>query len=233
MSQQANTDMTGKMSAKLGRPGWMLATYGLLGRFSAPVWRLALSVRKRRNKETDTSVTQKLGAPSATRPSGQLVWLHGVSVGESMALRPLIAALSNSRPELHFLLTSSTTTSAAALLQNGLPPRTIHQFAPVDTKSAVDAFLNHWQPDAVAFSERDFWPGLIRWTQEWGQSRNVAPLLINSRMSQDSLKRRTRGATLFRDLLRGFPKILLQDEGSQARFVSLGVPANQLEIVGS
>ncbi|MEM1366126.1 MAG: hypothetical protein AAGH82_10305, partial [Pseudomonadota bacterium] len=47
------------------------------------------------------------------------------------------------------------------------------------------------------------------------------------------LKRRTRGATLFRDLLRGFPKILLQDEGSQARFVSLGVPANQLEIVGS
>lgn len=218
---------------KLPNPGFLLRFYSAIGRISMPVWKIALRIREGRGKEDAARLGEKFGQTLVSRPEGRLVWLHGVSVGESMALRPLIEELSAAQPDLNFLLTSSTTASAQALEQNGLPPRTIHQFAPVDTRVAVDRFLNHWRPDAIGFSERDFWPGLIRWTQEWGSKRGVMPVLVNSRMSSDSFQRRNKVASLFRDLLGGFPKILLQDEGSRERFLALGVKNEQLEVVGS
>ncbi|MEO0636750.1 MAG: glycosyltransferase N-terminal domain-containing protein [Pseudomonadota bacterium] len=217
----------------LPRPGYLLRLYSALGSVSLPLWRIAMKWRLRRGKEHPVRVEEKFGVTSVTRPGGPIVWLHGVSVGEAMALRAVIIALGEARPDLHFLLTSSTTASADALKQNGLPPRTIHQFAPADTRSAVDTFLAHWRPDAIAFSERDFWPGLIRWSQEWGSQRGVHPLLINSRMSEASFVRRRRAGRLFQDLLGGFPHILLQDTASLARFKAIGAKEEALEVVGS
>src|SRR4051812_33604915 len=97
--------------------------------------------RARRNKEDAARLHERLARPTRSRPAGGLVWLHGVSVGESLSLLPLIAALQSRRPGLNVLVTSGTVTSAEVLSRR-LPAGVIHQYAPVDAPGAAARFLD-------------------------------------------------------------------------------------------
>ena len=61
----------------------------------------------------------------------------------------------------------------------------VHQYIPLDVVCAVDAFLDHWKPDLVAWTESEFWPALI----DGVGRRNIPLVLINARMSEKSYKR--------------------------------------------
>jgi len=123
------------------------AATGLLEPFASRV----LRARARRGKEDPARLGERLGRAERPRPAGGLVWLHGVSVGESVSLLPLVAALGAGRPDLTLLVTSGTRTSAE-LLAARLPAGVIHQYVPVDAPGAVARFLDHWRPDAGSSS---------------------------------------------------------------------------------
>lgn len=220
------------MSKQLPNSPISLKIYTSVGRISDPLWKMALAIRAKKGKEHPIRKVEKLGQASQIRPNGKLIWLHGVSVGESLALKPLIETLTAADENIHCLLTTSTTGSWDAWEKIGLPERTIHQFAPIDCYNAVHQFLDHWRPDAIALSERDFWPGLIRWSQVWAKG-HVPVLLINSRLSDASLKRRSKAQNLYSCLLNGFDQILLQDEHSFSNFEKIGVATQKLQVVGS
>ena len=74
---------------------------------------------------------EKLGHASQPRPDGTLIWFHAASVGESLSVLALIDRMGRALPQAHFLITSGTATSAR-LVGSRLPPRTQHQFAPLD-----------------------------------------------------------------------------------------------------
>jgi 3-deoxy-D-manno-octulosonic-acid transferase len=198
-----------------------------------PVWRTVLLVRVILGKERNNRALEKLGRPSAARPDGLLIWLHGVSIGECQALRPVIERLGEAHSDCHFLLTTSTAGSLKTLEEQGLPPRTIHQFAPLDSRLAVRRFLHHWKPDVFALSERDFWPGTIMWAQRWAAQNGKQTLLINSRMSNASFERREKYRSFYEPLLSGFPRILLQDQESLLNFTAFGIDPSKLEVVGN
>jgi 3-deoxy-D-manno-octulosonic-acid transferase len=146
-----------------------------------------------------------------------LVWLHGVSVGESLSLLPLIAAIRTRRPDLTILVTSGTVTSAG-LLARRLPPGVIHQFAPVDTPGAAKRFLDHWRPGAALFVESELWPNLIA-----AAARRGARLaLISARMTQESAQGWRRAPQTARALLGAFDLVLAQDEATAGRLADLG-----------
>ena len=73
-----------------------------------PLFKVAVKRRLRLGKEHSTRWKEKLGAPSIARPSGKLVWLHAVGLGEVLALRGLIEKLHDKEESLNFLVTSST-----------------------------------------------------------------------------------------------------------------------------
>lgn len=76
----------------------MLRLVLAVSRAAAPLAEPILKRRLARGKEDPTRWREKLGEASAPRPNGPLVWMHGVGVGEVMALRGLIAQLAEARP---------------------------------------------------------------------------------------------------------------------------------------
>src|SRR5262245_56778596 len=91
----------------------------------SPAVPLFLLARLRRGKEELSRVNERRGYPSRERPEGVLIWIHGASVGESLAALPLIECLLE-RPERNVVVTTGTVTSAK-LMAERLPSNAIHQ----------------------------------------------------------------------------------------------------------
>ena len=194
-----------------------LIAWRLLTRLLEPLTPRLLDARAKQGKEDPARVDERLGRASVARPAGDLVWLHGVSVGETLSLLPVVERLRRQRPDLAVLVTSGTLTSAALLAQR-LPAGVIHQFAPVDTPGAVTAFLDHWRPALAVFVESELWPNLIL----EARGRGVKLVLASARITGKTVDgwRRFPGAA--RTVLSSFDRILPQDETSAARLESLG-----------
>ncbi|MCV6591345.1 MAG: 3-deoxy-D-manno-octulosonic acid transferase [Silicimonas sp.] len=206
-------------------------TWAYLGfsQISGPIWRFAHGRRLQKGKEDPARLAEKYGRYSRERPAGEVIWLHALSVGESLALVPLIEHALEQRPGAHVVLTSSTLTSVRALEGAGLPARCIHVFQPVDTAPAVRRFLDHWRPDVAGFAELDFWPRLMIDTAR----RGIPMVLINSRMQAGNFVRRSKIRGMTRDVLRLFDHLLVQDGASAERFAALGAAQGRIEVAGA
>lgn len=196
----------------------MLRFYLLFARFNAPLWRLVLRRRLSQGKEDSARVQEKMGHGLAERPSGEIIWIHGVSVGESLSLLTLLTELGKALPDAHFVLTTNTRTSADTLQRMGLPPRVIHQYQPCDTAPAIHRFLAHWKPSVAVFSELDMWPSLLTQTANEG----IPMLLINARMSARSVHKRRHVKGVYRALVRRLDAILTQEDVSRDNFIAMG-----------
>jgi len=204
----------------------LFAAYGLAGRLGTPLVSLYLARRAARGKEEPGRRGERLGRALLPRPAGPLVWIHAASVGESLAVLPLLQALRRTRPELTLLMTSGTVTSAR-LLAERLPPGALHQYVPVDLPGAVERFLDHWRPGLALFVESELWPTTLRRLRR----RRIPAALVNARMSARSFRRWSRAPSLVRSLLDCFRLLLAESEASAARFRALG--ATQVEATGN
>lgn len=204
-------------------------TFGLRAYRSAtaalsPAAKLVLHERAARGKEDRERLSERLGIASAKRPEGTLIWIHGASVGETLAALPLLSRLL--APGRHALVTSGTVTSAK-LMGERLPPGAIHQFVPIDTPAAARNFLDHWRPDVGLFVDSDLWPNLLMSAAE----RNIPLALINARISAKSAENWMRVPQTARALLSAFRAVLAMDRETAERFLALG--ASNVQVTGS
>lgn len=207
----------------------LLRLYLAFSRVSGPLWRLAHRRRVARGKEDPNRLSEKYGMAPGPRPEGRALWFHALSVGESLALVPLIERALKEVPDAHVVLTTSTVTSIAALERAGLDARVTHAMLPVDTAGAVRRFLDYWRPEIAVFAELDFWPRLMVETKK----RSIPIILVNARMSERNLASRGRLGGMMRDVLGLFDRMLLQDAESFERFVRLGAERKKLSVVGA
>lgn len=209
-------------------PGSGLALQGYLA-LSRGIPLLAPTVLNRRlarGKELPDRWREKLGHPSQSRPDGALIWLHAVGLGETLALRGLIAALADQAPAAQFLVTSTTRGSAEVFARN-LPPRTRHQFLPLDAPGYLKRFLDHWRPGLSIWAEQDLWPGAVTATA----ARGIPLALVNARMNAEAYARRARWKGLYANLLARFALITAQDAGTARHLQALG--AKGVAVTGS
>ncbi len=160
-----------------------LALYRFGTRLLEPLAPWLVEQRLKRGKENPDRIGERFGVSQVARPSGLLIWMHAASVGESRLLLDIFAALRKRRPNLHALVTTQTTTSAD-MIATSAPQNVIHQMAPVDGPKAVEAFLEHWQPDAAVFAEGEIWPNMLAGLQR----HHVAASLVNARMTTKTLR---------------------------------------------
>ncbi len=203
-----------------------LKIYRAASRAAEPIASFALRRRLKSGKEDPNRVNERRGVASRERPNGMLVWIHGASVGESLSVIPLVERLLELRPDLNFLVTTGTVTSAK-LMTDRLPPRAFHQFIPLDHPDFVNAFLDHWQPDAAIFVESEFWPNLILTARK----RVSSMALVNGRISPQSFNDWRRQPNTIRYLLSSFDTIIAQDYQNADRLVELS--GGKVEMFGN
>ncbi len=194
-----------------------LKAYGVAAALIEPFAGRFLRGRVRRGKEDPTRLGERLGRASMSRPDGPLIWLHAVSVGESVSMLPLIARLGAERPDHAILVTSGTRTSAE-LLAGRLPKGVIHQYAPIDAPGPVAAFLDHWRPTIGVFVESELWPNLIL----GAHARGTRLALVSARMTERSARSWRRWPGAVRAVLSAFDLVLPQDGETEQRLTSLG-----------
>ncbi|KIN61438.1 3-deoxy-D-manno-octulosonic-acid transferase [Sulfitobacter noctilucae] len=182
-------------------------------------------VRKlRRAGFTVVRAHEKLGhATEPRKPNAPLVWFHGASVGESLSVLALITRMGEVLPDAQFLITSGTATSAN-LLARRLPPRTVHQFAPLDAPGPLKRFLKHWHPDAAIFVESELWPQMLRRTHASGAKL----ALVNARLSERSQAGWAKRPALSRHVLEVFSLILTQNDAMAKSMIAMHAPPDRV-----
>jgi len=170
---------------------------------------------------------ERLGLYGGHAASGHgRLWIHAVSLGETLAASALIAALREREPGIRILLTQSTATgreAAKSLLRDG----DALAWLPYDTPGAVRRFLRHWQPRLGVLMETEVWPILQREAQRAG----LKMVLANARLSEKSLRQGQRFADLLRPAAQSMTLVLAQTEADAQRIRAMGAP--RVEVAGN
>jgi len=195
----------------------ILSLYRLGTMALTPLAGAALNWRAQRGKEDPERLSERLGEASLPRPPGRLVWLHGASLGESLALLPLVERFIQRRVEV---LVTSGTVASASLLAARLPVGAIHQYLPLDAPKFAERFLDHWRPDIAMFAESELWPNIVNAVR----ARGTPLVLVNARISKKSVERWRRLPGAARRIFGGIDLCLAQNAENAARFLGLGAP---------
>jgi 3-deoxy-D-manno-octulosonic-acid transferase len=198
------------------------ALYSLLLRLATPLYLLRLVWRSRREPVYRERLLQRLGLRLPPLLPGAL-WVHAVSLGETLAARTLIDALRAQQPGLRLLLTTSTATGAEAgraLLQAG----DAACWFPFDTPGAVRRFLSHARPAGGVLMETEIWPNLMHAAQQTG----MPVLLANARLSERSLRRGQSLRALMAPAAHALTLAMAQTEADAQRVRAFGVSAVQV-----
>lgn len=166
-------------------------------------------------------------------PSGErhpLIWIHAVSLGEVVAVTPLVKALHRNHPD-HRLIVSTVTETGREAVEQRLAGIAEHRYAPLDVPWAVSRAIAQWQPALYAFVETELWPNLL-WTL---RDRQVPTVMVNGRLSSRSFARQHIAGLIsfYRSVLRSLTLCLMQSERDVQRIVALGADASRVHRTGN
>lgn len=160
-----------------------------------------------------------------TRP---VIWLHAVSVGETLAAVPLVKTLQNRHPEWQWVLTTTTPTGSERV-KSVFGNSVQHVYCPFDLPPFINGFLGRTQPSLAIIMETELWPNLLHASQQ----RGIPTVLANARLSEKSARGYARFAPLTRALLADLDVVTAQQQADGDRFIALGLQPNQLQVTGS
>lgn len=166
-------------------------------------------------------ITPKLDADQ--RP----IWIHAVSVGESIAAAPLIKALKKQNPEQTILVTTTTSTGAEQVAKLG--DLVEHRYMPIDFSFAVKGFLKATNPKQMLIIETELWPNTLNTVHKAG----IPITVVNARLSEKSCRNYAKVQSLFNLLHPNLTQVLCQTESDAERFARLGVDNSKLSVTGS
>lgn len=156
------------------------------------------------------------------------VWVHAVSVGESLAALPLIRALVT-RHGVGRVLVTTTTPTGSARVREALGDQVLHTYAPYDLPDVVARYLHRMRPQRVVIMETELWPNLFRALAR----RGVAPVVINARLSPRSFRGYSRVRGFAASTLGDCGHIAAQSQADADRFLALGAARDRVSVMGN
>ncbi len=203
--------------------------YSALFYLLLPVLLLRLLWRSRRAPDYRRRLGERFGRFQAPPPAtGPVIWVHAVSVGETLAAAPLVRALLQRHPAGRVVVTTTTPTGSARV-QALFGASVFHVYLPWDLPGAVRRFLARLQPDLLILLETELWPNLLHDTHGSG----CRILLANARMSERSARGYGRFAGFTREVLGKLDALACQAREDAARLVELGAAPVRVSVTGS
>ncbi|WP_411562275.1 lipid IV(A) 3-deoxy-D-manno-octulosonic acid transferase [Pseudomonas shirazensis] len=203
--------------------------YTLLFHLGLPLVALRLFLRARKAPAYGQRVAERFAIKLPPMRQGG-IWVHAVSVGESIAAAPMVRALLKAYPELPITVTCMTPTGSErirALFAD--EPRIQHCYLPYDLPWAAARFLDHVRPRLGVIMETELWPNHIHQCAK----RGIPVALANARLSARSARGYGRFAKLTRPMLAEMSLIAAQTETEAERFRSLGARPECVQVTGS
>lgn len=203
------------------------ALFGAALVLTAPVWVWRM-LRQGRYRE---GLRERLGvvrpALAAAAQGRQTIWFHAVSVGETMAAVPLIAALERALPGALLLLSTTTPTGQAVARERLGADRVF--FYPLDAAFAVRPWLRTLGPALLVLMESELWPRMLSECVRAG----VPVAVVNARVSDRSLPRYLALRRLWTSLLAKVSLLLAQSATDRDRWLAIGAPPERTGFAGN
>lgn len=154
------------------------------------------------------------------------IWVHAVSLGEVVAVTPLVDALLKSGYTV--LMTTMTPTGSQKICSQ-FGEKVSHQYIPYDLPCLMKRFYRQVKPRVAVIMETELWPNMIHYAHKF----NIPLVLVNARISDKAFKQYQKAAFFFRSLLPHFSAILAQSPLDADRYIALGAVKSRVEYAGN
>ena len=156
------------------------------------------------------------------------IWLHAVSVGETLAAKPLLAALRQRFPN-HRLVISTTTLTGQAVARERVTEADAVCYFPFDWRFTVRRALDAVQPEIIVLMESELWPNFLLECRK----RKIPTIVVNGRISDRSFPRSQKLGVFIRKLYALVTKFLMQSSLDAERAIKLGATREQVSVSGN
>jgi 3-deoxy-D-manno-octulosonic-acid transferase len=203
----------------------MYLLYNILLLLLLPVivaWHLYRSVSRGR----PAALRERFGFVPAVLPlaASRPIWVHAVSVGESVACRPLLKAIKSRFPDTPLLISNMTETGRQ--VASGFPEVNRALYFPFDYPFAVRRLLRAVNPSVIVIVETELWPNFLREARFAG----IPVIIANGRISDRSFRGYLRAKTFFRPVLANVSRFCMQGEEDARRITAIGAPADRVTV---
>ena len=202
--------------------------YTILFYLLLPLVAVRLLWRARRAPAYAQRWGERFGLGPSLPSTERVIWVHAVSVGETLAALPLIRALQRDYPAARLVVTTMTPTGSERV-RAACGDSVHHVYAPYDLPGAVSRFLDRTHPDLAVIMETELWPNVLSGCAR----RGIPVVLANARLSARSAAGYRRLAPLTRGMLADLSAVAAQTPADGRRFVDLGLPPERLVITGN
>lgn len=162
--------------------------------------------------------------PFSSRP----IWIHAVSVGEVIAVIPLIKKIKERYPDKDLLL-STVTDTGQKVAKERLGSIANIIYLPFDLRPFIKGALKKINPLLFIIMETELWPNIIRTMEE----HRIPILLMNGRISERSFRGYKRVGFFLKDILKRIDIFCMQNELYSERIRALGAVKDRVIDIGS
>ena len=201
--------------------------YTLIYSLFLPIIIARLWWRGRANPGYRQRVAERFGfLPHRPRPGG--LWVHAVSVGETLAAAQFVKQFMEQNPNTPVIITSTTPTGSEQV-KRIFGERVFHMYLPYDLPSFINRFIKNIQPGALVIIETELWPNLLASCAK----HDLPVVLANARMSEKSARGYAKLPALTRPMLHSLSVVAVQNPTDGRRFIELGLPTGRMKVTGS
>ena len=156
------------------------------------------------------------------------LWIHAVSVGETIAAEPLVRKIQQEHPDWPILITNTTPTGAEQS-ERLFGDSVSRQYAPYDVPGTIERFLDRIRPSALVIIETELWPNWIAALSK----RDIPILLANARMSEKSAAGYARLGSMGQEMMSSLNLVSAQYQADAVRFAEIGVSQDAIKVLGN
>lgn len=208
--------------------------YSVLLTLLLPFIFLWLFWRGRKNPDYRQRWAERLGIFKPPAWTGA-VWIHAVSFGEAIAAISIIKAFQKQYPEIPLVITTTTPTGSKQIqtqlmgASHSQPNNLFHVYFPYDLPWTFTRFLKRLRPRLCVIMETELWPNCLQVCRKF----KLPVIIANARLSFQSMKKYQWIKPIMREMLSSLACVAAQSQRDGEHYLSLGLPPQQLQIMGN